>query len=168
MAVNEKIRIKIKGYEHAVVDAAAAKIVETGVNYATLAEAVTAATSGQTIVLLANVETTSVTLPENVTLDLNGKTVKADIIGKILINNGLWVTAQNYKMIGKNADYYATADAAIVMGANYSIEMLSGTVTLVPSVWYTLDEQNITIKQDATFNIGADKTFVINGIENLR
>ena len=28
MAVNEKIRIKIKGYEHAVVDAAAAKIVE--------------------------------------------------------------------------------------------------------------------------------------------
>ena len=28
MAVNEKIRIKIKGYEHGVVDAAAAKIVE--------------------------------------------------------------------------------------------------------------------------------------------
>ncbi len=28
MAVNEKIRIKIKGYEHAVVDAAAEKIVE--------------------------------------------------------------------------------------------------------------------------------------------
>jgi small subunit ribosomal protein S10 len=28
VAVNEKIRIKIKGYEHAVVDAAAAKIVE--------------------------------------------------------------------------------------------------------------------------------------------
>ncbi len=29
MAVKEKIRIKVKGYEHAVVDAAAAKIVET-------------------------------------------------------------------------------------------------------------------------------------------
>ena len=28
MAVNEKIRIKVKGYEHAVVDAAATKIVE--------------------------------------------------------------------------------------------------------------------------------------------
>ncbi|WP_295152712.1 30S ribosomal protein S10 [uncultured Ruminococcus sp.] len=28
MAVNEKMRIKIKGYEHAVVDSAAAKIVE--------------------------------------------------------------------------------------------------------------------------------------------
>jgi small subunit ribosomal protein S10 len=28
MAVNEKIRIKIKGYEHATVDAAAAKIIE--------------------------------------------------------------------------------------------------------------------------------------------
>lgn len=29
MAVKEKIRIKVKGYEHAVVDKAAAKIVET-------------------------------------------------------------------------------------------------------------------------------------------
>ena len=29
MAVKEKVRIKIKGYEHALVDAAAAKIVET-------------------------------------------------------------------------------------------------------------------------------------------
>ncbi len=29
MAANEKIRIKIKGYDHAVVDAAAKKIVET-------------------------------------------------------------------------------------------------------------------------------------------
>lgn len=29
MAVKEKIRIRIKGYEHAIVDAAAAKIVET-------------------------------------------------------------------------------------------------------------------------------------------
>lgn len=28
MAVNEKIRIRIKGYEHSVVDAAAAKVVE--------------------------------------------------------------------------------------------------------------------------------------------
>ena len=28
MAVNEKIRIRVKGYDHAVVDAAAAKIVE--------------------------------------------------------------------------------------------------------------------------------------------
>ena len=29
MAVKEKVRIKLKGYEHATVDAAAAKIVET-------------------------------------------------------------------------------------------------------------------------------------------
>ena len=29
MAVKEKVRIKIKGYEHTLVDAAAAKIVET-------------------------------------------------------------------------------------------------------------------------------------------
>ncbi|MGN0649940.1 MAG: 30S ribosomal protein S10 [Oscillospiraceae bacterium] len=29
MAANEKVRIKIKGYEHGIVDAAAAKIVET-------------------------------------------------------------------------------------------------------------------------------------------
>ena len=145
---------------------AVAKIGET--KYMTLAEAVTAAQTGETITVLANVETTSVTLPENVTLDLNGKTVKADIIGKINTNGGLWTTPQGYKMIGNGADYYQTTDATIVMGANYSIEMLSGTVSLVPNVWYTLDRQNITIKQDATFNINADQTFVINGstVEN--
>ena len=145
---------------------AVAKIGET--KYMTLAEAVTAAQTGETITVLANVETTNVTLPENVTLDLNGKTVKADIIGKINTNGGLWTTPQGYKMIGNGADYYQTTDAAIVMGANYSIEMLSGTVSLVPSEWYTLDGQNITIKQGATFNISAGQTFVINGstVEN--
>ena len=145
---------------------AVAKIGET--KYMTLAEAVAAAQAGETIIVLANVETTNVALPIDVTLDLNGKTVKADIIGKINTNGGLWTTPQGYKMIGKNADYYATEAATIVMGANYSLEMISGTVNLVPAQWYTLDGQNITIKQGATFNISAGQTFVINGstVEN--
>ena len=33
MAANEKVRIKIKGYEHSVVDAAAKKIVETAASH---------------------------------------------------------------------------------------------------------------------------------------
>ena len=145
---------------------AVAKIGET--KYMTLAEAIAAAQSGQTIVVLADVETTNVALPTDVTLDLNGKTVKADIIGKISINNGLWVTKEDYKMIGDGAEYYQTTDATIVMGTNYSLEMLSGTVNLVPAQWYTLQGQNITIKQGATFNISAGQTFVINGstVEN--
>ena len=147
----------------------AEKVAQIGeTKYTTIEAAAEAAQSGQTIVVLADVETTNVALPTDVTLDLNGKTVKADIIGKISINNGLWVTKEGYKMIGNGAEYYQTTDATIVMGTKYSIEMLSGTVNLVPAQWYTLEGQNITIKQGATFNISAGQTFVINGstVEN--
>ena len=140
-----------------------AKIGET--YYATLQAAAAAAQAGETITVLVDVETANVELPSNVTLDLNGNAVKADIIGKISINNGLWITSQGYKMIGKNADYYQTTDATIVMGENYSLEMVSGTVTLVPTVWYTLDGQDITIDEGAVFNIQNGQTFVVNGSE---
>ena len=137
-----------------------------GVKFGSLAKAIEAATpNGETVKLLTDVDTDNIVLPSNVSLDLNGKTAKADIIGEISINNGLWITSQGYKMIGKNADYYQTTDATIVMGENYSLEMVSGTVTLVPTVWYTLDGQNITIDEGAVFNIQNGQTFIVNGSE---
>ena len=137
-----------------------------GVRFGSLAKAIAAATpNGETVKLLTDVDTDNIVLPSNVSLDLNGNTAKADIIGEISINNGLWITSQGYKMIGAGADYYQTTDATIVMGENYSLEMVSGTVTLVPTVWYTLDRQNITINEGAVFNIKEGQTFIVNGSE---
>ena len=133
--------------------------------YGSLDKAISVATAGQTVKLLTNVERDYVEIPANVALDLNGNTIQADIVGTILINNGLWITKEGYKMIGNGADYYQTTDAKIVMGENYSIEMLSGTVTLAKDLWYTLDGQNITINQGAVFNIKEGQTFVVNGSE---
>ena len=133
--------------------------------YGSLDKAISVATAGQTVKLLTNVEREYVEIPANVALDLNGNTIKADIVGSILINNGLWITKEGYKMIGNGADYYQTTDAKIVMGENYSIEMVSGTVTLAKDLWYTLDGQNITIDQGAVFNIKNGQTFVVNGSE---
>ena len=136
------------------------------VRFGSLAKAIAAATpNGETVKLLTDVDTDNIVLPSNVSLDLNGNTAKADIIGEISINNGLWITSQGYKMIGVGADYYQTTDATIVMGENYSLEMVSGTVTLVPTVWYTLDGQNITINEGAVFNIEEGQTFIVNGSE---
>ena len=137
-----------------------------GVRFGSLAKAIAAATpNDETVKLLTDVDTDNIVLPSNVSLDLNGNTAKADIIGEISINNGLWITSQGYKMIGVGADYYQTTDATIVMGENYSLEMVSGTVTLVPTVWYTLDGQNITINEGAVFNIEEGQTFIVNGSE---
>ena len=131
--------------------------------YETIDEAAARANSiegTQTILVLAdNVASAPVVVTDEI-INLNGNTVKADIIGTIITNGGLWTTPQNYKMIGVDADYYATEAATIVMGAN-SIEMQEGEVTLVPSVWYTLDNQTLTIASGAKFNIGAGKTFVV-------
>ena len=142
-----------------------AKIAETEVIYSTIEAAIAAAQSGQTIVVLANVETTNVAfaLPANVTLDLNGKTVKADIIGTVKTNGGLWITSTGHKMLGKGADIYSTENATVVNSAN-EVNIVSGAITLAATEWWTLQDQNLTIAENATFTIPATSKFnVMNG-----
>ena len=147
----------------------AEKVAQIGeTKYTTLEAAAAAAQTGETIVLLAdvtlaNVETTSVTLPENVTLDLNGKTVKADIIGTVKTNGGLWITSTGHKMLGSGADIYATENATVINSAN-EVNIVSGAITLATTEWWTLQNQNLTIGSGATFTIPATSKFnVMNG-----
>ena len=88
--------------------------------YRTLAEAVTAATSGQTVKLLANVsESITIAAGKTVTLDLGGKTLTAT--GDAITNNGT-LTLQNGAI---------TATGAIVrnLGSNSAVTVESGTYT---------------------------------------
>ena len=134
-----------------------------GVKYETLNAAATAAQSG-TITLLDNVDVIFVQLNEGVTLDFAGYTVSGTVLGKIAVNGGNYVTAEGYKMIGADADYYYTTDAVFTMtGALGDIAILSGTVELVPELWYTGVGQTLTIEQGATFIIGEGKTLYVNG-----
>ena len=133
-----------------------------GIKYGSLDAAINAAQAGNVIELLANVvaETNPVNIPADVTLNLNTHTIKADILGTVETNGGLWVTPQDYKMIGKDADIYATNAATVITDAN-NITIEEGDVTLVPTEWWTAQGQNLTIDANAKFTIPQGKKFNI-------
>lgn len=95
--------------------------------YETLAEAITAATDGQTVTILSNIELTAavtVEIEKNITIDLNGFTVS----GNKLTNKGTLVvksSVEGGKMI-RNANGSVITNNA---GANLTIE--SGTLELL-------------------------------------
>ena len=138
------------------------------VAYLTLADALAAAKDGDTIKLLADHEGT-VVLPANVKLDLNGKTIKGNIVGTVAMNNGTWITPdKNYVMAGPEADYYITTDAVLTIDANGNIVVEEGTLKLAQS-WWTGIGQTLTIAKDATFvvpagmNLNVLSTVIVEG-----
>ncbi|MBE6342724.1 MAG: T9SS type A sorting domain-containing protein [Lentimicrobiaceae bacterium] len=136
-----------------------------GIGYGSLDAAINAAQANNVIVLLADVvaETNPVNIPADVTLNLNTHTIQADILGTVKTNGGLWVTPQDYKMIGKDADIYATNAATVITDAN-NITIEEGDVTLVPTEWWTAQGQNLTIDANANFTIKENSKFnVMNG-----
>ena len=148
---------------------AAARIGEQ--KYETLAAAVAAAKSGDTITLLGDVTVTDpVVIPNDATLDFDGKTASGTILGRLALNGGTLVTAQGYKMIGPDADYYRSADAVFTMtDVNGSITVHSGKITQAQNLWWTGQGQTLKIDECATFEIPAGcqlnvlSTVTVNG-----
>jgi len=99
------------------------------------------------------------------TLEISeGSVLTTDVYGTVIMDGGDLVTPQGYKMLGANADYYYTTDATITMaGGTGDITVHSGTLTLVPDLWYTGVGQTLTIAEDATFVVPTGKTLYING-----
>ncbi len=139
------------------------------VKYGSLDAAINAAQANDVIVLLADVvaETNPVNIPANVTLDLNAHTIKADIFGTVRTNNGLWITSDDYKMIGKDADIYASNDATVVntlVNNVNTITIAAGNVTLAATQyneWWTAQGQELIIGENAKFTIPQGKKFNI-------
>ena len=129
------------------------------VGYATLQEAIDAAKDGEVIILLVDVTVESVVNLNGAILNLNGYTFTGTVLGTVQISNGNWITAEGYKMIGVDADYYISSDAVVNVAAN-ELTIVSGTVTLAQS-WRTLPGQNIVVGADATFVVPADMIFEI-------
>ena len=130
--------------------------------YATLADAVASAENGQTIKLLSDVTVTGVIDATGKTIDLNGKTMTGTVFGTLNMNGGTLVTADDFKMIGADGAYYQTEDAVFAFGADYSINLISGTTTLSQS-WQTLPNQTLIVGKNATFVIPEGMTFGIRG-----
>ncbi len=139
------------------------------VKYGSLQAAINAAQANDVIVLLADVvaETNPVNIPADVTLNLNAHTIKADIFGTVRTNNGLWITFDDYKMIGKDADIYASYDATVVntlVNNVNTITIAAGNVTLAATQydeWWTAQGQELVIGENVTFTIPQGKKFNI-------
>ena len=108
---------------------------------------------------IKNIEIAGVIDAGDYVVDLNGKTLKGTVLGTVSVNNGLWITAEGFKLIGTGADYYTTTDAVVKVAAN-GITIVEGTVSLKQN-WRTLPGQNITVGANAKFEIPAGKTFTI-------
>ena len=121
--------------------------------YASLAEAVQAVQNDETIVLYADADATNIQL-NGATIDLNGHTLTGAMNVTMIMNGGLLVTSEGYKMIGKDATYYETEDAVVVLDADMNTTIVSGSVTLIRD-WWTLPGQNLVIGEDAEFIIPA-------------
>ena len=130
--------------------------------YDTIEEAAKDVKAGQTIKLITDVTATKALVIAG-TIDLNGKTLTADIAGTIKMNGGTFATSQ-YTMVGTNGLYTST-DAVFTIAANatYDMTVTAGTLTLNAAQWWTLEGQTITIGENAAIVIPAGKTLGING-----
>lgn len=101
-----EVKANADGTTYGVVEAAtaAAQIGEKG--YATLADAIAAANTGDTVTLLADA-TEDVTIDKNITLDLGGKTLTNTNAGKatISVSNGATATVKNGSVVGGTSYY---------------------------------------------------------------
>ena len=68
-------------------------------------------------------------------------------------------------MIGATEGKYISSDAVFTIAPNATFDMtiVSGTITLNETLWYTMEGQTLTIAEAATFVIPAGKTLYVNG-----
>lgn len=134
--------------------------------YDTIEEAAGDVKAGQTIVLVTDVETDEV-LSIAGTLDLNGKTSKGTILGKIAVNGGTYITAENVPVIGTNARAFETTNAVFTMDAVAgNITLNAGTVTA--KGWdngnnWTVPGQALVVKSGVALTVPAEVTMQVNG-----
>ena len=135
-----------------------------GTYYATLAEALAA--DGE-VKLVADIDATAsgVIVAAGETIDLNGKKLTADIIGVTIKMNGGTFATSDYLMVGATEGKYTSTDAVFTIAPNATMDMtiVSGTITLNETLWYTMEGQTLTIAEAATFVIPEGKTLYVNG-----
>lgn len=147
-----------------------------GAKYATLAEAINAATNDQTVRLLADA-TEDVVISKSITLDLGGKTLTNTNGGKATISvTGGTVTVQNGSVIGgtsyynievtKNSNANLTLTDVTATAGNTGSSMIDnyGTLTITSGT-YTGGLNVVKSEEDSVLNISGG-TFTLNYATN--
>ncbi len=113
-----------------------AKIVETGIEYATLAEAIDAADPDATIVLVGDITnvTSSILIEKTITLDLNGHTISGSKDNMITVTAGSLTIDDS--STNKNGSISTTEKTAIYFGGA-KLTINNGTVEAVTADMYS-------------------------------
>lgn len=115
------------------------------------------ATDNEECILVADIELTSPVISSSGKIvDLNGNTLKGDVVGIINVNNGDYYTSSNFHILGKTTASYLSENASVQVATNGDLTILSGEVELGMSMC-TTPGQVITIKENATFTIPTGK-----------
>ena len=127
-----------------------------GTGYATLAEAIRAANTGDTVTLLDNIELTSAqSINKQLTLDLNGKTIDSTAQYTLKLVAGADLTVKDSAAGGKIANTNSRdAQTIYLSAANTTFTLESGTIESTPNVTsiYSVAIANAT-KKACTVNI---------------
>ena len=132
-----------------------------GVKYLTLAEAATAAKSGDTIIILDNltIGSSSLTLPAGITLDGNGKTIDGGITA-----GGDLTFVGHTKVSTFSAGYY---DRTITIGEDACLEVTGGLMTVsygnTINVTGSIDEAKSANKAEITPSLIIEQGLSFNG-----
>lgn len=154
-------------------------------SFSTLAEAVETAKDGETIIMTQNATITSpVSIYNNITLDLNGKTLTAAAEGKEV--DAIWVRDTAQVVITGNGTINATYDALFATGtskltiengtfigaaeavfaqANASVEILSGSFKSTEYPQFTLNLKD-SARDTASIVVKGGKYFQFNPADN--
>ena len=127
------------------------------VKYETLKDAINAANTGNTIVLLVDVNLTSAqAIRKQLTIDLNGKTISSTAYRTIQLNAGADLTVKDSASVGKITNTYtgsAYPSTIYLNGAGAKFTLESGTIESDP---------NKTNLQSVAINSEKDKACEVN------
>ena len=147
---------------------AVALLKSTNIAYSDLVAANDAATANETIVLLKDTTIASdkvLSITENVTLDLNGKTLTGTVVGTISMNGGTYYTYDSttsdgkYKISAPTGSAYNSSNAVLAI-ATTGITIADGDVVLGWDM-YTDANHTLTVSHGASFTIPAQKTLLL-------
>ena len=166
------VEISTKKFSEFIVSITSAEAVallkSTNIAYSDLGAANDAATANETIVLLKDTTIASdkvLSITENVTLDLNGKTLTGTVVGTISMNGGTYYTYDSttsdgkYKMSAPTGSAYNSSNGVFAI-ATTGITIADGDVVLGWDM-YTDANHTLTVSQGASFTIPAQKTLLL-------
>ena len=133
--------------------------------YDTMKEALEETKAGDTIILVRDtvLGKDEPVLAAGKIIDLNGCNLEADVVGTVKMNGGSFTTADKYKMMAPEGDFfYHTTNAVVIIASDMTTTLVSGDIS-VGENGQTLPNQKVVVAENAKFTVPEGKIFNVRG-----